>query len=36
MEIKVYRSYSILKSLRHELDMFYDLEWSCATDSAQF
>ena len=28
--------YSILKSLWHELDMFYDLEWSSTVNSAWF
>ncbi|RVW80489.1 hypothetical protein CK203_052844 [Vitis vinifera] len=26
----------MLKSLWQELDLFYDLEWSCAEDSAQY
>ena len=28
--------YNMLKSLWQELDLFYDLEWSCAEDSAQY
>ena len=28
--------YNMLKSLWQELDLFYDLEWSCVEDSAQY
>ena len=28
--------YNMLKSLWQELDLFYDLEWSCTEDSAQY
>ena len=28
--------YNMLKSLWQELDLFYDLEWSCAEDNAQY
>ena len=28
--------YNMLKRLWEELGLFYDLEWSCAEDSAQY